>query len=89
MNRRRAYVATASMALIATLMVASPAIGQSAARLDLVAQTTFVGDDPAVIDIRAFGAPAGAVVAVRIHEAVTTRAGWLAISSTYEDTGIN
>lgn len=78
MNRRRAYGATASMALIATLMVASPAIGQSAARLDLVAQTTFVGDDPAVIDIRAFGAPAGAVVAIRIHEAVTTRAGLLA-----------
>lgn len=74
MNRSRALAAIASMALITLLMVTSPAIGQGAARIDLVAQTTFVGDDPAVIDIRAFGAPAGSVVSMRVHEAVTTRA---------------
>ena len=54
-----------------------PAAAQSASRLDLVAQTTFVGADPAVIDVRVLGAPTEAVLNVRIHEAITTRPGLL------------
>jgi hypothetical protein len=56
-------------------LTAEPAGGQGPARLDLVAQTTFVGEDPAVVDIRVLGAPEGAFLRVTVHEAVTTRAG--------------
>jgi len=50
-----------------------PAMAQSAGRLDLIAQTTWMGDLPAAIDLRISGAPADARLAVRILAPVTTR----------------
>jgi len=53
---------------------ATPSVwAQSGGRLDLVAQTTWMGDLPAAIDLRISGAPADAQLAVRVLAPVTTR----------------
>lgn len=75
---RERYGATlvAVVATITLLFAAAqtgPAAAQTGGRIDLVAQTTFVGDDPATIDLR-LSAPAGSKVRIQIYEALTDRA---------------
>ena len=72
----RARCAAALAALVLMPLVAitntSPAAAQTSGRIDLVAQTAFVGDDPATIDLRVI-APADSTIRIQIFEALTTR----------------
>ena len=72
----RARFAAALAALVLMPLVAitntSPAAAQTSGRIDLVAQTAFVGDDPATIDLRVI-APADSTIRIQIFEALTTR----------------
>ncbi len=77
-RRRATRTAAAGLALVtAGLLTAPPATpsadAQRSARLDLVAQTTWVGDDPAVIDLRVLGAPADARLDIRLHSPARRR----------------
>ncbi len=72
--RRLAVAAAAVAIVVASSPFSTPeAYAQSGGRLDLVAQTTWMGDLPAAIDLRVSGAPADARLAVRILAPVTTR----------------
>lgn len=72
---KRLAIAAAVAIVVASLLFSSPeASAQSGGRLDLVAQTTWMGDLPAAIDLRVSGAPADARLTVRILAPVTTRA---------------
>ena len=55
-----------------------PVAAQNSATLDLVAQTTWVGAEPAVIDVLLTDAPDGFRLRAAIHEATTTREELLA-----------
>jgi len=65
-------------ALIALPFHSAPAGAQNSGRLDLIAQTTWIGDTPAAIDLRITGAPADARLAVRVLAPVTTRSAVIA-----------
>ncbi len=70
--------AGAVLALVSAivLLVAAAQVNHAAAqtdgRIDLVAQTAFVGDTPATIDLR-LSAPAGSTIRIQIFEALTNR----------------
>ncbi|RMH78098.1 MAG: hypothetical protein D6683_08005 [Actinomyces sp.] len=55
-----------------------PAAAQRQARLDLVAQTTWVGDSPPVVDLRVIGAPADAHLEIRLYAPPRRRAAFVA-----------
>ncbi|MDE0701215.1 MAG: DUF6049 family protein [Acidimicrobiaceae bacterium] len=77
-RRTRLAAALAALALVlsaalAPLATITPhAAAQTDGRIDLVAQTAFVGDDPATIDLRVIG-PADARIRIQIYQALTTR----------------
>ncbi len=85
-SRRRAgpvggpLVAVALTALaLATLTSTTPEpAAAQAGRLDLVAQSFFVGDEPAVIDLRITNAAPAATLRVRVFAPRTTRSGIVA-----------
>ncbi len=58
---------------VSAITSAEPAAAQTDGEIDLVAQTAFVGDEPATIDLR-LTAPAGTRIRIQIYEALTTRA---------------
>jgi len=67
----------ASIALAVLMIVGftkTSAVAQNSGRLDLVAQTTWIGSTPAAVDLRITGAPADARLAVKVIAPVTTRA---------------
>ena len=72
----RARIAAALAALVLVPLAAitnlTGAAAQNDGRIDLVAQTAFVGDDPATIDLRVI-APADSTIRIQIFEARTTR----------------
>ena len=76
-NPGRSRPAGTLLALIATitLLVAAPAdqaAAQTDGRIDLVAQTAFVGDTPATIDLK-LSAPPNSRIRIQIFEALTDR----------------
>lgn len=86
-GRRRAPLTLVGTVLVGAMLVggllggwallggAAPgdqAAAQSDGRIDLVAQTAFVGDDPATIDLR-LSAPAGSRIRIQIFEALGDR----------------
>ena len=64
--------ALAALTLVPLATSTPRAVAQTDGRIDLVAQTAFVGDDPATIDLR-ITAPDDARIRVQIHQALTTR----------------
>ncbi len=73
MNRLPAFATIVATVIAATMFAAGQVGAQSGGRLDLVAQTTWLGDLPAAIDLRVSGAPQDARLAVRIIGPATTR----------------
>ncbi len=74
MRRLPAFATIAATLITATTMFATGQVAaQSGGRLDLVAQTTWLGDLPAAIDLRVSGAPEDARLAVRIVGPAATR----------------
>ena len=78
MNRLTTRTRATTVTLIAVIALLIPATtqaatAQSGGRLDLVAQSTWMGELPAAIDLRISGAPADARLAVRLLKPVTTR----------------
>ena len=73
-GRARFAAALAALVLVplATITNLTGAAAQNDGRIDLVAQTAFVGDDPATIDLRVI-APADSTIRIQIFEARTTR----------------
>lgn len=71
-------VSSALAALITLPFHGIPADAQNSGRLDLIAQTTWIGDSPAAIDLRITGAPGDARLAVRVLAPVTTRSAVIA-----------
>ena len=69
---RAALTAFLLVPLVATITNVSQVAAQSDGRIDLVAQTAFVGDNPATIDLRVV-APPDSKIRIRIFEARTTR----------------
>ena len=61
-----------AIVLLVTGMAVNHAAAQTDGRIDLVAQTAFVGDTPATIDLR-LSAPADSRIRIQIFEALTTR----------------
>lgn len=73
MSRRRSFVAAAiSSAALAAALVAlgDPAAPQTDSRIDLVAQTTFVTDEPVVFDLRITGELTERRLNVQVHAPV-------------------
>ena len=73
-GRARIAAALAALVLVplATITNLTGAAAQNDGRIDLVAQTAFVGDDPATIDLRVI-APTDSTIRIQIFEARTTR----------------
>ena len=72
MNQRAALAALLLVPLVATITNVKAVAAQSDGRIDLVAQTAFVGDNPATIDLRVV-APPDSKIRIQIFEARTTR----------------
>ncbi len=75
-GRKSSSVAMPALVSAIVLVVAAAQVNHAAAqtngRIDLVAQTAFVGDTPATIDLR-FTAPADSRIRIQIFEALTDR----------------
>ena len=86
-NETGRATAVSALALTIVLLAAAAPVSQAAAqaegRIDLVAQTAFVGDTPATIDLR-LSAPADSIVRVQTFAALTSRED---VHSSYQGLG--